>query len=212
MVSVEAAVLWTHIAAGVVALVAGTGALITTKGGRRHRLAGKAYVASMGVVVGSVLPLFVFEPGDAFLQFLLLVAVFSGYLVFSGYRVVSRKRPGDGPERVDWVAAGAAIIACLGLAGMGVGRVLRGDPFGVVMVVFGAIGGAFGGTDVRALRRGGTDARIPDHLSRMIGGFIATVTAVSAVNLTAVPAVVAWLWPTAVGVPLIVYWQRRYGG
>lgn len=48
------------------------------------------------------------------------------------------------------------------------------------------------------------------HLSRMLAAFIATVSAVSAVNLTGTLGFVAWLWPTAVGTPLIVYWARKY--
>lgn len=50
-----------------------------------------------------------------------------------------------------------------------------------------------------------------DHLGNMIGAYIATVTAVSATNLTPFIGVVAWLWPTALGVPLIWYWQAKYG-
>ena len=49
---------------------------------------------------------------DAILGF---VAVFSFYFAFSGYRVLSRKRPADGPTAVDWAA-----VACLGLASLGI--------------------------------------------------------------------------------------------
>lgn len=48
------------------------------------------------------------------------------------------------------------------------------------------------------------------HIARMLGGYIATVTAVSAVNLTMLPTIVRWLWPTVIGTPLIVVWIRRY--
>lgn len=210
MVAVEGGVLWVHIAAGVVALAAGAVALSTRKGGYRHRLAGKFYVASMAVVVATVVPLFAFDPGEFFRQFLLLVAIFSGYLVFSGYRVLSRKRPRDEAALADWIAAGAVVVACLGLAGMGGSLLADGDSFGAVLVVFGVIGGSFGVVDLRRFHTGGSDEWVVDHLTRMIGGFIATVTAVLAVNLTMLPAVVAWLLPTAVGVPLIAYWQRTY--
>jgi hypothetical protein len=206
---------WTlrlHVAAGVVALLAGAGALATAKGGRRHRRAGRAFVASMAVVVGTVLPLLAFDPTQ-FRAFLALVAVFSGYLAFSGYRVLSRKRPADDPGTVDWIAAVAVVAACLGLGGMGVDYLAGGDVFGVVMVVFGGIGLGFGGSDVRAFRaprRRDRSAWIVIHLQRMLAALIATVSAVSAVNLTGVLGVAAWLWPTAVGVPLIAYWSRQY--
>ena len=40
---------------------------------------------------------------------------------------------------------------------------------------------------------------------------VATVTAVSAVNLTMLPDVVAWLWPTVAGTAVIAYYSREYG-
>jgi hypothetical protein len=48
-------------------------------------------------------------------------------------------------------------------------------------------------------------------LGRTIAGYIATVTAVSVVDLTGLaPTVVVWLWPTALGVPLIWYWEWKF--
>lgn len=210
MPTLEKLVLWSHIAAGVVALVAGMGAIVTSKGGLRHRQTGNIFVVSMGVTVGTVLPLFLFDPTDFFRQFLLLVAIFSGYLVFSGYRVLSPDRPEDRGESIDWVAAIAVVLACIGLAGIGSRRVLVGNTFGVVMIVFGLIGGSFGAVDMRTFRSSDGGEPIADHLSRMMGGYIATVTAVAAVNFSTYPIVVTWLGPTIVGVPLIFYWRWKY--
>jgi uncharacterized membrane protein len=210
MTTLETSTLWVHIAAGVVALLAGIVALVTTKGGTRHRRAGQFYVISMGVVVGTVLPLLAFDPSPNRI-FLTLVAIFSGYFAFSGYRVLSRKRPIDAAEPLDWGAAILVVGACLFLGGWGLGFLLGGDSFGTVMVVFGAIGLLVGITDIQVFRIPDKRAPwMPDHLGRMMGAYIATVTAVSVVNLSVVSPVVSWLWPTAIGVPLIWYWQRKY--
>lgn len=56
----------------------------------------------------------------------------------------------------------------------------------------------------------GTSEWMVSHLQRMIAVFISTVSAVSAVNLTPVLGIWAWLWPTVVGVPLIIYWSSTY--
>lgn len=210
MSTVEAWTMGAHVAAGVVAVLAGVAALITGKGGRRHRTAGKVFVASMAVVVGTVVPLLVIAP-SSMRAFLGLVAVFSGYLAFSGYRVLSRKRPADGAAFVDWIAAGGVVLACLGLGCWGVVQLAAGEVFGVVMVVFGAIGLGFGLGDLRTFRTTPAEtAWMVTHLQRMVAAFIATVSAVSAVNLTPYLGVAAWLWPTALGVPLIAYWSRKY--
>lgn len=198
-----------HVAAGTVAVLAGIGAMVTGKGGRRHRQAGRVFVLAMGVVVGTSLLLAALAP-TAFRLFLALVAVFSGYMAFSGYRVLSRKRPADDPEAVDWVAAAVAGVACLALAGWGVVWVLGGSTFGAVLVVFGTIGLGFAGGDARGFLAddGGGNWTVA-HLQRMLGALVATVSAVSAVNLGSLGPV-AWLWPTVVFVPLIAYWSRRY--
>lgn len=205
--------LWMHIAAGAVAVVAGIGALATTKGSHRHRQAGKTFVAAIGGIVATVFVLAVLDPRSMVL-FLALVAVFTGYLVFSGYRVLSRKRPADEGYLVDWVAVGCAILASLVLVGWGGFRLLGGDNMGITLALFGGLGLHAGVDDARTFRSGEQgEAWIQTHFSRMIGAFIATVTAVSVVNLT--PhlgefGVVAWLWPTVVGVPLISYCSRKY--
>ncbi|WP_435065544.1 hypothetical protein [Halobaculum sp. EA56] len=211
MATFEAWVLRLHIAAGVAALVAGTGALATRKGGRRHRRAGKGFLASMAVTVSTVVPLAALDP-TTFRILLTLVAVFSGYLAFSGYRVLSRGRPAGDARPVDWVAACSTLIACGLLGGWGLVWLVDGRSFGVVMAVFAAIGIAFAGLDVRTFRRAAPDDRIVSHLQRMLGAFIATVSAVSAVNLTPMLGVAAWLWPTAAGVPVIYYLSARYSG
>lgn len=204
------AVLYGHIGAGVVALVAGLGAFVTRKGGHRHRRFGRTYVYAMAAVSATALALYPFEPG--FLRlFLALVAVFSFYVAFSGYRVLSRKRPGDGAGTVDWIAVGLCGAASLGLVVLGTWRLLDGSTFAVVLLVFGGLGTVFVVGDVRTFRRE-TDpgAWVGEHVVRMGAAYIATVSAVSAVNLTVLPPVVRWLWPTLVGVPVLIYLQRRY--
>jgi len=210
MPTVEEWTLWVHIAAGTVAVLAGAGALVASKGGRRHRQAGKLFVGAMGVVVATTFVLLAVDP-TAFRIILALVAVFSGYLAFSGYRVLSRKRSTGTAQSVDWAAASGVVVACLGLGLWGLDWALDGRSFGLVMVVFGGIGVAFGAVDVRGFRSGGSEEWVVSHLQRMVAAFIATVSAVSAVNLTPVLGIGAWLWPTVVGTPLIYYYSKRYG-
>ena len=44
----------------------------------------------------------------------------------------------------------------------------------------------------------------------MMGGFIASVTAFSVQVMHFMPGVMQWIWPSLVGVPLIIYWVRTY--
>jgi hypothetical protein len=164
----------------------------------------------MAVVAGSALALFPMDPAfDR--QFLSLIAVFSFYFAFSGYRVLSRKRSVDGPDVVDWAAVGLFGLASVGLVGMGAVQYLGGSGFSVVPLVFGAVGTAFAVSDLRKLRGAVTPgAWVTEHLVRMGAAYIATVTAFSTVNFVFLPVVARWLWPTLVGTPLLFYFSRKY--
>ncbi len=207
----ETLTLDTHVLAGFLALFSGLGALLTVKGGRRHRLFGRVYVGSMAFVSGSALLLFALAPTPD-RRFLASIAVFSFYFVFTGYRVLSRKRPDDDPRAIDWTAAGLLCVAGLALLGMGALRLGAGTSFGTVLVVFGGIGVGFGVRDLQQFRTGESEPRawFFEHLTRMTAGYIATVTAFSTVNFVFLPTVLRWLWPTLVGTPTIFLAVRRY--
>lgn len=199
-----------HVAAGVLALLAGVVALVTAKGGRRHRRAGRIYVVAMGVVVVTAVPLALVEEN----YFLFAVAVFSGYLVLNGYRVLARKRPAPGEASpLDWAAHLTMVAVGLGLVGLGASRLLGGGvEFGVAPVVFGAIGLVLAAREIVAIYRPPHGPRewFYRHIVFMGGGYIATVTAAVTVNLVMLPPVVRWVGPTAVGTPGIVLAVLRY--
>lgn len=210
MTTVEEVTLWIHIGTGFLALAAGAGALATKKGDQRHRRFGRAYVYSMAVVSATALVLYPLRPGFWRL-FLGLVAIFSFYFAFSGYRVLSRKRPADEPAGVDWGAVGLFGLASGGLVVMGGSLSLSGSDFAPVLLVFGGIGVAFAGSDFRAFRQETVPGEwVGQHVVRMGAGYIATISAFSAVNFMFLPPVLRWLWPTLLGTPLLVYFQRKY--
>lgn len=207
----EEVTLGLHIIAGFVALFTGAGAFVTEKGGQRHRRLGRWYVKSMAFVAVSAVVLFGFEQTET-RRFLGFVAVFSFYFVYSGYRVLSRKRPTASPERADWIAVVLLVGASLGLVVVGGDWLVDGNDFGTVAVVFGGIGATFGVRDIRWFTAGEAESRtwFYEHLSRMAAGYIATVTAFSSVNLVFLPSLARWLWPTLIGTPAIFLLVRRY--
>ena len=90
-----------HITAGFSSFVLAPVALATAKGGKQHKRWGMVYLWSMGAVAGTALPMALFRP----VLFLALVAVFSFYAAFSGYRVLRLKGLVQGgsarPDRLD---------------------------------------------------------------------------------------------------------------
>lgn len=206
-----AALLLVHILAGVTALVVAPVAMVTAKGGPAHRRWGKVYFWMMAVVAVTALPLGLWRPN----YFLMLVAVFSFYFAFRGYRVLLRKHPerGDGARALDWSAAVATFLASAALIGLGL---LKPSPLWVrlapVAIVFGIGGVVAAGVDMVRFVRPPTErmAWWFSHMAGMLGSYIATVSAFSVVNFDFLPTVARWLWPSVVGTPLIVLWVVYY--
>lgn len=197
-----------HISAGATALFVGPGAMLTVKGARWHRIWGKIYVGAMTVVAVTAIPMAVYHPNP----FLQMIAVFSFYLAFSGWRMLRRRKVGavEGPRSpADWGDAALCVIALLGglalLAG-GARALLAGNTFGTVSLVFGVIGLVLAAADGREVwqPRRNAEKRIGAHIGRMGGAYIATVTAFCVVNVRFLPPVLVWLLPTLVGLPLIL--------
>ncbi len=200
-----------HITAGSVALLMTVIALVTAKGGRHHVLAGRLYASAMIVIFLTALPLAILGSS----VFLLLIAVFSFYLVFAGWRFARNRR--GRPQPVDWSAV--AIMGVTGLAMWGYGIVLAGDGDGdgqwVTMLLLGGITVALSLVDTRYYfrltreQRPSGSRRIRRHLTNMLAGTISTVTAVFVVNVDTNPVWLAWILPTVVITPLIVWWNMR---
>jgi uncharacterized membrane protein len=210
-----------HITFGVIAFICAPVALATVKGGKKHRLWGRVYFWGMAGVAVTALILSFALP----IWFLAMVAVFSFYSAFAGYRVLSLKDmyQGGRPKFIDWAAAAITIASSLLLLVMGfvrpvmmaVGVITVFDhKVSIVSVVFGIIGIRMGTGSIAGFLKRPTHKMFWwfDHMQGMMGSYIAAMTAFSAVNLTRWfgPAWWVWLWPTIVGVPCIVVWTRYY--
>jgi uncharacterized membrane protein len=206
------AALTLHIASGAVAFVCAPIALLTAKGGRTHRLWGKIYFWAMAVVAATALFLSIVLP----IVFLALVAVFSFYAAFSGYRILSLKQLGrdQKPHFIDWVAALVTLGASGALALMGALHPRLAGGMALVLVVLGIIGVLLAASSLRIFLRPPADKQFWwfVHMRGMIASYIAAFTAFIVVNLTPHFGNVWWIWlaPTIIGVPGIILWRRYY--
>ncbi|HKP02143.1 MAG TPA: DUF2306 domain-containing protein [Chthoniobacterales bacterium] len=196
-----------HIFFGSIALFVAPAAMLTRKGGLSHRRWGKIYFCSMaGVAVTAVVMSFI-RSG----LFFVLLALFSFYLAFTGYRILYRKTPQQGATGIDWAAVSMVLFGSVSLVVYG-GCLMLTSNFGTVAIVFGIIGLYFGVTDVRAFYHPPTDKQAWwfTHMRRMLAAYIATVTAFSVVNFHFLPPIARWLWPTAIGTLGIILWVGYY--
>ena len=204
------------IACGFGAFLVAPVALASAKGGRTHRRWGMVYLWAMGGVAATALPMALYRP----VLFLALVAVFSFYLAFSGWRVLSLKDlpRGGRAKPVDWLAAVVTFATSGLLAGLTWLRPAAVQHMGIVAIVFGVIGMRAAGLEMWSFVRKPREKMFwwYTHLGNFIGSYIAAWSAFSVVTLPRIFGnhLWLWLWPTAIGVPAIVittaYYRRKF--
>lgn len=206
-------ILTLHALAGFFAFVVAPLAMIAHKGGDWHRRWGKAYFYAMAVVVVTAITAGLMRPN----WLMVLVAVFSFQLVASGYRALFLKRLHEGQRPGGWdtLLMGAGILVNGGLFMWGLIHLMLGHRTGgpIIFLVFGTIGLLFVWRDYRRFFKTSHDKRewLYAHMTGFLGGYIATVSAFSAVNLSMIkPMWLQWLWPTVLGAPLIALWVGYY--
>ncbi|MBL7952495.1 MAG: hypothetical protein JNM62_12345 [Flavobacteriales bacterium] len=204
---------WMHIAAGFTALVVAPIAMVVRKGGDAHRLWGKIFFYCMAVVAVTAIILGIARPNI----FLTMVAVFSFHMIASGYRALYHKRLHEGqkPAALDIVLQATAGVINGGLFIWGFTNMVLGNRGGpsIIFLVFGLIGILMVWRNIQRFYKHSHDKHewLFAHMTGFLGGYIATVSAFSAVNMEFIkPVWLQWLWPTLLGAPLIALWVAYY--
>ena len=198
--------LFVHIVCGSVSLLLGGYVVATKKGGKLHRICGNIYFICMLIAAIMSLGLSYLHPN----YFLFIVGVFTAFMLLSGRRYIRKKYISD-VKWFDWLLMWTMLLFSSGFFGFGGYNLVRGNDFGIVFLAFGAISLLFVAQDYRNFtgRSKIVNCWLVTHLQRMIGSYIASLTAFLVVNNTLLPSTMAWLLPTAVMVPLIIFWSRK---
>jgi hypothetical protein len=164
----------------------------------------------MTVVAASAVLLSLAHPN----LFLMMLAVLSFYAAFLGYRAVTAPVASRGRGRlVDWGMALLTLAASTDLVVLGVlAPSAWWRRMAVISVVLGTVGVTLAARAILRMLWPPRDPRawLSAHMVGMLASYVATLTAFSAVNFTLLPVTVRWLWPTALGVPLIQAWVASY--
>jgi uncharacterized membrane protein len=205
--AIEKPLLYLHILAGLISLGIAYVLLFIKKGNKRHKKLGLIYVYGMSTIFVTAIPLSLL---GEFNPFLFVIAIFSFYLAFSGYRQ-GRDRNGA-REQIDKVLGVFITATSILFYSMAVSLYLIEDSMWITSVVFGSIALGMGINDFRRMKiveRPDFYDRTNLHLNLMLAGTIATTTAFI---VTLNPFSIDWLnWvaPTIVGTPIIIYFSKR---
>ena len=194
-----------HISAGAIALLCAALAVSSAKGQKLHVLSGRTYFWCMVVIFLTAIPMSIINSNT----FLFLIAIFSFYLAFAGMRF-AKNRKGIATT-IDWIAVSLMILSGLGMWALAITYFINNNSQYITLFVFGFIALALGYLDYKSHKNKAATGkeRIAKHLTNMMGGTIAVVTAVLVVNINIEPIWVWWVLPTAVISPIIVYWSKK---
>lgn len=198
-----------HVAAGFVLAAVGLIPILSRKGSRLHRWSGRAFVALMAVLLAAAWLMTLLR----FNAYFAALSATATMTVFSGTRVLRRKRPDLDPRQcarpLDWLTT----LALLGLGAWVLTLVMQGrtgDRAAVsAALVYAAF--AYGGWDLWRFSRPLSWPFSPslwryEHVLKMLSAYGAVISAFSGNVLTFLPKPWSQLWPTLLFQPMAMIW------
>ena len=194
-----------HIFTGTVALIAAAVAVCSEKGKTYHIKAGQFYVLGMVGVFVTAIPMSIITNN----LFLFLIGIFSFYLAFSGWRF-AKNRSGQ-PSNIDWFAVYCMLLTGFTMLLMASWYFMLDNQNYITLIVFGSLALSLGYQDFIAFKTQTAKGkkRIARHLTNMMGGSIAVITAVLVVNINIEPRWIFWILPTLFITPVIIWWNKK---
>lgn len=205
-----------HVICGFTALIVGLIPMLSKKGSTLHINTGKIYFWAMFGVFLTSSSMFLLKPQK--LLFLFLIGIFSFYQTLSGARIIRYKDLKTPIASFDKIIAIVVVLSGALMIAMGVYALYTNQiSRGIIISVFGTILVTQGILDFRNFTVNHTNrlqrnpkAWLRQHIARMGGSYIATITAFIVVNNTILPSLMAWLTPSLVGTFFIIYAQKKH--
>ena len=195
------AMIITHVLLGFLAFFVGTVTFFSKKGGKLHSISGRIFYISMTISVSmslvvSVTP-FYFSPS------LFQIGILSLYFLIGGRRSLSFKAA-DHNIIFDKIIALVLVIISISVM---LYSVFTSGDFYPLRVIFGTVGIGFASIDLWLFRSEKYTKRnwLALHLSKMIGGYTAAVTAFF-VAQKLLGGYYDWFVPTVLSLILVLYW------
>lgn len=198
-----------HVACGFALVAAGLLPILTRKGSRLHRLSGRLFVGLMSVLLAAAWVMTALH----FNAYFAALSATATLTLFSGYRVLRRKRPDLDPAQrarpLDW----AMTLAVVGVGVWVLVLVVQDRAGGKAAVSSALVYAAFtyGAWDLWRFSRPldwpfSPDLWTYEHLVKMLSAYGAVISAFSGNYLDVLPKPWSQLWPTLLFQPMAVIW------
>lgn len=202
--------IYIHVFFGGIGLLAGTISFLVKKGTKTHVLAGKWF--SVGMIISSLISIPVARMPGHMNMFLFLIALFTIYLVLAGNRALTFKPvfKKTAPALHDKLISGGMMFSSSIMMGIGIFGLIQGVQNTILFLFFGLFGLILAVKDFRFYGNPSKNNSgwLVNHLSRIVGAYIASITAFIVAGLN-FHNLIAWMLPSIIGTTAIIYWTRR---
>lgn len=201
--------IYIHALFGGIGLLCGFGIMIAKKGTLLHKRLGKWF--SYGMVISCLISLSICCLPKHQNIFLLLIGIFTIYLILSGNRALSFKsKKKTKPHLVDYSISMIMIISSTIMVVIGIISQLQNVNNSILFLIFGLIGLFTSLRDFRFYKNYKTQKQLwlKAHIGKMMGAFIASVTAFIVAGL-GIGSLMSWILPSIIGTLIIIYWNRK---
>ncbi|NHN24762.1 hypothetical protein FIA58_003650 [Flavobacterium jejuense] len=194
-----------HAFLGGIGLISGLGSILLKKGSKPHKKMGKLFSISM---LGSCLISLVIAwmPNHENL-FLFLIGLFTIYLVLAGNRALTFKSKVK-VDSIDLLLSGSMLFFSILMLLLGFYGLINSLNNSVLYVFFGSFGLFMTLKDFQFFRSTNKSKWLQNHVGKMVGALIASITAFIVAGL-GLGNIISWLLPSFIGTIYIIYWSKK---
>ena len=201
--------IYIHAFFGGIGLISGIGSVVVKKGSKPHKKMGKLF--SVGMVVSSLISIPISWMPNHENIFLFLIGIFTIYMVVSGNQILTFKsKDKKYAKPIDKVISGSMLVISVIMVLVGIYGMVKSNSSYLLFVFFGGFGLSLTIRDFifyknfEQVKKGW----LPNHIGKMIGAFIASITAFIVAGL-GIGNLIAWTLPSVLGTFYIIYWRKK---
>lgn len=200
-------IIYIHAFFGGIGLISGTVVMVTKKGNAIHKKMGKVF--SVGMLVSSILSLVICAFPHHHNSFLLMIGIFTIYMILMGNRILKYKRK-NYENKLDKIISGTMFLISIVMIIYGLLPLFSNHGIGILFLIFGFLGGFMSYRDFVLYNNPENYKKwTMNHVGKMVGAYIASVTAFLVAGAGFGGNIYFWIVPSIIGTIYIFSWSKK---
>ncbi|MDM1073440.1 hypothetical protein HX001_13195 [Empedobacter brevis] len=200
-------IIYIHAFFGGIGLISGTVVMVIKKGNAIHKKMGKVF--SVGMLVSSILSLVICAFPHHHNSFLLMIGIFTIYMILMGNRILKYKRK-NYENKLDKIISGTMLLISIVMIIYGLLPLFSNHGIGILFLIFGFLGGFMSYRDFVLYNNPENYKKwTMNHVGKMVGAYIASVTAFLVAGAGFGGNIYFWIVPSIIGTIYIFSWSKK---